>query len=70
MQNMLVLSIAGLVERPISSCEVVKPDPESDVLELTFTGPEGPVVLRGDTSAIYQLILGVELAVRDYVVEG
>ena len=65
----LMLSIPGLVSRPVGSCDVTMSSSQHDEVELSFGGPDGPVTLKGNLREIYRLVVGLELALRDFVVE-
>lgn len=66
--DLAVVSIPGLVARPIDTFDIMKLDTPDDEIELTFHGPEGPVIVTGDTKDVYRLVVSVELALRDFVI--
>ncbi len=66
--NTPVVSIPGLVSRPIDTFDVVELEAPEDEVELTFHGPDGPVILTGNTNDLYRLVVSVELALREFVI--
>ncbi len=64
-----ILSIPGLMSRPVATCEVARLDSPEGNVEVTFHGPEGPVMLTGTLGDVYRLVVALELSLRDFVVE-